>query len=138
MTQNATLKELAILSRGMGWLQRKVLEILQSKDRLFDTFEITATVFEIERDKHDNRWVTDAQHAAVRRTLAGLVRQNKALSLGRRWPDGRQRWANIQFDMRPDEFGSWRSDRRIAEAIGVSASTVHRARTKVRAERSAS
>jgi hypothetical protein len=85
------------MSRGLGWLQRTVLAILEADDRLMDTFEIAATAYSIQRDNNGNRWVTDAQHAAVRRALASLARQGKAIRLGRRYVDGRQRWANAHF-----------------------------------------
>jgi hypothetical protein len=86
------------MSRGPGWLQRAVLNILDSEDRYYDTFEITATVYAVKRDKEGNRWVSDAQHASVRRVLTGLAKEGKALKLGtRHGANSRQHWANVRF-----------------------------------------
>lgn len=96
------------MSRGLGWLQRAVWNMLDAEDRRMDTFEIAATVYSVQRDEGGNRWVSDAQHAAVRRALASLARQGKAVRLGRRYAvngkgDGRQYWANARFGPREIE-----------------------------------
>jgi hypothetical protein len=86
------------MSRGLGWLQRTVLQILEAQDRRMDTFEITATTYSVEQDADGNRrWGTDAQHTAVRRALRRLAKQGKAVKLGRGYIRSRRYWANARF-----------------------------------------
>lgn len=89
------------MSQGLGWLQRAVLSVLDAEDRRVDTFEIAATVYSVQRDEDGNRWITDAQHAAVRRALASLAKQGRAVRLSRRYAvngrgNGRRYWANAR------------------------------------------
>jgi hypothetical protein len=62
----------------MGQVQRACLKAVEEYERdghLPTTYSITAEVYAVPRDKDGNRWVTDAQHSAVRRALYGLQRQ---------------------------------------------------------------
>ena len=62
------------MSRGMGIIQRGCLKAIQQHDGP-TTYTIAADVYAIRRDRMGNRWISDAQHAAVRRALNGLRRK---------------------------------------------------------------
>ena len=82
------------MSRGLGWVQRACLRIIgehEAAGNSPETFNIAAEVYQIARDKDGNRWLTDAQHAAVKRALAELRRQGCIVSK-RGFTDGRARW----------------------------------------------
>ena len=88
-----TLKEGGV-SKGLGAVQRRILERLNSERRLFDTFELAADAFCIEPDDLGRRLVTDSAVVSTRRALENLPRKRLAFSFGRAWRDGRQRWAS--------------------------------------------
>jgi hypothetical protein len=99
-----------------------------------DTFLLAAVAFKhvpgvVEPGRANE--VTNAQLAAVHRALSGLAKQGLIVRLGRRFRNGRTRWCTPEYGA--EHPGGW-SDRALAERIGVSASTVRRARAKVRAE----
>jgi hypothetical protein len=66
------------MSRGLGRIQRECLRVIksyQTSGRTPTTFTIAAKVYRVEPDQDGNRWVSDAQHASVRRALINLRRK---------------------------------------------------------------
>jgi DNA topoisomerase IA len=66
--------------RGLGRVQQTCLQVIsqreaKAKDFWPTTYDIAADIYQIEPDKDGNRWVTDAQHVAVKRALESLQRQ---------------------------------------------------------------
>ena len=47
--------------------------------KLPTTYNIAAWIYHVKRDKDGNRWVSDAQHVAVKRALDGLQRKGKII-----------------------------------------------------------
>jgi hypothetical protein len=60
------------MSRGLGWVQHACLKVLAEASEPLTTFTVTAEIYNVQRDQDDNRWVTDAQHVAVKRALISL------------------------------------------------------------------
>jgi hypothetical protein len=140
------------MSRGLGRVQRECLRVIEAREAAgtpSTTFNVVAEVYQIKRDRHGNRMCTDAQHTAVKRALAalkrkGLVKGQQALAqcddgsiiLARCDADGRAvrscYWSTpAQPDLKlGDDPGYAKSNVRIASEIGVSVSTVRRAREK--------
>jgi hypothetical protein len=66
------------MSRGLGNVERECLRVIgefRANGRWPNTYNITAEVFHVARDAADNRWVSNAQHASVKRALIGLRRK---------------------------------------------------------------
>jgi hypothetical protein len=49
----------------------------EGKDEHPTTFDIAADIYKIKVAKDGTRWVSDAQHVAVKRALAGLQRKGR-------------------------------------------------------------
>ena len=79
------------MSRGPGWVQRRVLEILNREPgKAWNAFGLAAEVYKIEPG--DDGWIIpDAPAVAVRRVLLGLKRQGK-VTCSRRYFDGCRHW----------------------------------------------
>jgi hypothetical protein len=85
------------MSRGLGKLQRDLLENLEEGDKALDTITLTADAYRVEPDANGCRGVTDAQHAAVRRALCGLQKRGLVVDLMRcRHRDNRRYWASLK------------------------------------------
>lgn len=98
------------MSRGFGWVQRDCLRVIEQFERagiLPTTFNIVAEVYRVEPDEAGNRWVTDAQHVAVKRALGGLRR--KGLIFGKRTGRARSR-----ADGRTELCHHWMTDPQLA------------------------
>src|SRR5262245_28040077 len=70
------------MSRGLGRVQRRCLDAIrkyETQGKCPTTFNITAEVYEVQRDEDGNRYVSDAQHVAVKRALRGLRRQGRVI-----------------------------------------------------------
>jgi len=70
------------MSRGLGWVQQACLMVIREYEddgKLPTTYNIAATVYQIEPDKDGWRLVTDAQHVAVKRALEGLQRKGRII-----------------------------------------------------------
>jgi hypothetical protein len=66
------------MSRGLGWVQQTCLLVIREYEddgELPTTYNIAATVYQVEPDKDGCRLVNDAQHVAVKRALEGLQRK---------------------------------------------------------------
>ena len=73
------------MGRGMGRVQRACLSTVDQYERdgrWPTTFNIAAEVYAVPADEDGNRWVTEAQHVAVKRALRVL--QRKGLLIGLR------------------------------------------------------
>lgn len=81
------------MSRGIGAIQRRLVETLEQHEGLLDTFELAAHAYGL---NPDTALLEEAQLVAVRRALRGLARKGVIADLGRRgWSGGRRRWANL-------------------------------------------
>jgi hypothetical protein len=73
------------MSRGLGRVQKACLRVIsewKAKDDWPTTFDIAAEVYQIKPDKDGVRYVSEAQHVAVKRALEGL--QGLGLIIGAR------------------------------------------------------
>ena len=67
------------MKRGYGTLQRRLLAILNAKDRVFETYTLVAAAFDVKANEDGLRLISTAQMSAARRALRGLVRDGAAL-----------------------------------------------------------
>jgi hypothetical protein len=70
------------MSRGPGWVQMACLWRIQKyeeRGELPTTYDIAAAVYQAERADDGGYWLTNAQHVAVKRALAGLQRQGRII-----------------------------------------------------------
>jgi hypothetical protein len=85
------------MSRGLGRIQKKCLEVLGTKDPevkqdslveqgLLDTITLAWLVF-------GRKQINEAQYASVRRALGALARKGLVTNLGRSFHDNTGRWA---------------------------------------------
>src|SRR5262249_31459943 len=75
------------MSRGLGWVQRACLLVLEergSEDEWSTTYNIAADVYHVAPDADGNRYITDAQHVAVKRALESLQRKGVVIGF-RSW-----------------------------------------------------
>ena len=75
------------MSRGLGRVQNGCLVAIWEYERRGKsptTLDIVGKVYGISPDADGSYWVTDAQHVAVKRALAGLQRKGQVIGL-RRW-----------------------------------------------------
>jgi hypothetical protein len=86
------------MSRGLGKLQRDLLEILEVNTGEIDTLTLAALAYQAEpgvttlyRDR-----ITDAHHAAVRRALRNLHKRGLVVELGRRYRCNCCHWASLK------------------------------------------
>jgi hypothetical protein len=83
------------MSRGLGKLQRELLETLEGTDKAIDTITLAAIAYQAEPGAAmDRDLVTDAHHAAVRRALRSLHKRGLVVDLMRHASDGRRHWAS--------------------------------------------
>ena len=110
------------MSRGLGKVQRSVMDVLSWGDGL-TSFDLAAQVYGA-ITLPDNRWtVSNAQRAAVRRALASLQRRGLTFQCGRTH-QGRAVWMTREQAERhaariPEMLGTRSSVRRgrLAEAL---------------------
>jgi hypothetical protein len=70
------------MSRGFGRVQWGCLTAIWNHERRGEqptTFDIAVDIYKIKADKVGTRWISDAQHVAVKRALAGLQRQARVV-----------------------------------------------------------
>jgi hypothetical protein len=90
----------------------------------FSTSDLVCGFYGLDDDS-DTQWpFTTAQQVAVRRRLEALAKAGKVKSWGRRF-----RWSSLSA---PEPQAGW-SDHKLAQQVGVSASTINRARRAARA-----
>ena len=82
------------MSGGHGAVQRRLLDILTQQDRLIDTIELTALVFNVQPNDAGQHLVNKSQLASVRRSLGKLAREGEAIDCGRNWRSERRLWAS--------------------------------------------
>lgn len=103
------------MSRGHGRIQRDLLAVLESQNRVFDAFLLAAEVYDIEPDDDGQALVSDAMLVSVRRALVKLAAEGKIIKLIRLKRSeprfaSRTYWAN-------ERFGVWLKCRWIKEGI---------------------
>ena len=75
------------MRRGYGALQRRLLAILNTEDRVFETYTLVADAFDVKADEDGLRLISTAQMSAARRALRGLVRDGAAIELRAALPE---------------------------------------------------
>ena len=88
--------------RGYGALQRRLLAILNAKDRVFETYTLVADAFDVKADEDGLRLISTAQMSAARRALRGLVRDGAVIDLGRHYPNTRRYWCGKRTELLND------------------------------------
>ena len=86
------------MRRGYGALQRRLLAILNTEDRVFETYTLVAEAFDVKADEDGLRLISTAQMSAARRPLRGLVR-DAAIDLGRHYPNTRRHWCGKRTEL---------------------------------------
>lgn len=127
------------MSRGLGWLQQKVLSLLEAEDRLWSSLNIAGEVYGVEPDKP----ITYAQDVAVRRAIKRLPGDKVAGISG--FSNGRIQWGNARYvqellALPPKDYRArvpTISSRTLARMFchhhrGFSASTIQRVRRRAR------
>jgi hypothetical protein len=91
------------MSRGHGRIERALLAVLDATDDHLNTFELTATAFELQPDSTGLVGISPAQLSAVRRALGKLAREGLVVpvglsetSPGRGWHDRRAHWISAR------------------------------------------
>src|SRR3954468_8589599 len=82
------------MSRGPGIVQRRILDILAEHDRLIDTIELAALVFDVRPNDAGQYLLSEARLVSVRRALGKFAKEGKAIDCGRNWRSGRRCWAS--------------------------------------------
>jgi hypothetical protein len=86
------------MSKGHGKLQRRLLEILNTEARVFETFELVARAFDVPVGAQGVTLVTAAQIVAARRALQKLAGEGAVFDLG--YSGRRKAWANERLGLR--------------------------------------
>jgi len=68
---SSVLKDAGAMRRGYGALQRRLLAILNTEDRVFETYTLVADAFDVKADEDGLRLISTAQMSAARRRCAG-------------------------------------------------------------------
>jgi hypothetical protein len=90
------------MSRGLGKLQRDLLETLEETDKSIDTITLAALAYQVNPGATtvmDPDLVTDAHHAAVRRALRSLHKRGLVVDMLRHTSDGRRYWASLKVGL---------------------------------------
>jgi hypothetical protein len=71
------------MGRGLGWVQRECLLVIRGYEDEAEqwptTYDIAATVYQAEPDGEGTRWISNAQHVAVKRALEALQRKGRII-----------------------------------------------------------
>jgi hypothetical protein len=118
------------MSKGLGRIQRECLRVIEEYEaagRRPTTFNITAEVYQVTRDRHGRRTVSEAQHVATKRALANLRRRR--FVFGQQdvtvHPDGTkhlsycQRLADGSYTHRAERCCIWSRAQQINEPAGM-------------------
>lgn len=111
------------MSRGPGWLQRRLLELIE-KAPTVDTFTLTVAAFDITPDESGVNWLKQPQHASVRRALLMLERGKIKGSNGRSGVTRCHMWVTAEYFKQNPQWGL--SIGEIAAITGWSKSTTRR------------
>jgi hypothetical protein len=97
------------MSRGYGKVQSGCLLTIWWAERKGKpaptTYDIAADVYHVERDDDGCRYVSDAQHVAVKRALEGLRRQGKVIGVDKRYCHD-----DHEYDGRSERALCWMSE----------------------------
>ena len=96
---SSVLKDAGAMRRGYGALQRRLLAILNTEDRVFETYTLVAEAFDVKADEDGLRLISTAQMSAARRALRGLVRDGAVIDLGRHYPKTRRHWCSKRTEL---------------------------------------
>jgi hypothetical protein len=84
------------MSRGLGKLQRDLLETLEENNKSIDTLTLAALVYDVQPDANGVHRINNAQHTAVRRAMRNLHKRGLVVDLERPHSDARRYWASIK------------------------------------------
>jgi hypothetical protein len=87
------------MSRGLGKLQRELLETLEENAFEIDTLTLAAVAYRLQRDARGSYGISNAQHTAVRRALCNLHKQGLVVELGRKSYCNRCHWASLKVGL---------------------------------------
>jgi hypothetical protein len=99
------------MRRRFGHVQmacRYIIKRYEERGELATTYNIAAYVYQVKPDKDGNRWITDAQHVAVKRALEGLQRWGRVIG----FRTGR---ARDRFDGRTETCNHWMTEKGLAK-----------------------
>ena len=96
---SSVLKDAGAMRRGYGALQRRLLAILNTEDRVFETYTLVADAFDVKADEDGLRLISTMQMSAARRALRGLVRDGAVIDLGRHYPNTRRHWCSKRTEL---------------------------------------
>ena len=91
------------MSRGLGWLQQRLLEELNKSDRAQPLHALAGAVFAAERDELGNFMLTPSQRVSVHRALQKLAQAEVIYQLNRHYwgtPAHRLRWEENERPVR--------------------------------------
>jgi len=109
------------MSRGLGRLQRRLLELFEQDPGAYSTaLDLAVILYDVKPNNDGMRLVTSAQHSAVNRALIGLYKRGKIRRDGFR-SNGRQGWTLNNGTPDRKSLRTW------AVELGVSKSTMARA-----------
>ncbi|MGY3614843.1 hypothetical protein [Bradyrhizobium sp. USDA 10063] len=86
------------MSRGNGRIQRDLVAALESRDKLVDTFQLTAEVYRLEPNDEGVIMLNDAMLVSVRRALVKLAAERKIFKV-MRGHNKRAYWANERLGL---------------------------------------
>ena len=103
------------MSRGPGIIQRRILDILAEQDRLIDTIELAALVFDIQPNEAGQYLISEGRVVSVRCALGKFAKEGKAIDCGRNWRSERRCWASpsaaqAYYDRVKSTFGRRRAE----------------------------
>jgi hypothetical protein len=93
------------MSRGLGRTQRECLRAIARHPEGATTFTIAADAYDVQPDRDGNRMVSEAQHGATKRALAGL--QRAGLVIGKQDMGVSQRLRDGTYNGRAERCCIW-------------------------------
>jgi len=119
------------MGRGLGWVQWACLKVIKDYEQADDwptTFNIAAYVYQVKPDKNGDRWISNAQHVAVKCALEGL--QRKGRIIGFRAQRARVPFGQPDSDGRTELCHHWMTAARLKEWLKDQEKFAARAHTR--------
>jgi hypothetical protein len=115
------------MSRGHGRIQRDIIANLEKRDKLVDTFDLAADVFQLQPDSDGRILLNDAQLVSIRRALVKLA-GNGIIFKVMRGHNKRAYWAN-------ERLGLWHTVRSMQQMSVLIGQTRSRGELQAHIER---
>jgi len=104
------------MSRGLGRLQRRLLEIFERDPGAYGTpLDLAVVVYDVQPDDHGLYVVDGAQASAVRRALISLYKRGKIRRDGFR-SNGRQGWTLNNGAPDQKSLRTWAAELRVSKS----------------------